>query len=241
MEHMPYQPHMDAGTKIFPDAAVYAAVEPTVTATTDWKASLPVLHADGVTLRELRQSDAASLLALLTTEEVARFISPPPTTIDGFEKFIAWTHRQRTAGQFACFAVVPDGADVAVGIFQVRALDSDFSTGEWGFVIGSAHWGRGLFDAGAPAVLTFAFDTIGVHRLEARACVANGRGNGALRKTGAVIEGTLRQSFMKDGRRYDQYLWTILASDYRAEATRRPEFRLDSLAGITPAVSTTVH
>lgn len=46
---------------------------------------------------------------------------------------------------------------------------------------------------------------------------------------------------MKDGRRYDQYLWTILASDYRAEATRRPEFRLDSLAGITPAVSTTVH
>ena len=46
-------------------------------------------------LRELRASDAASLFALLTTEEVSRFISPPPSTVEGFERFIAWTLRQR--------------------------------------------------------------------------------------------------------------------------------------------------
>ena len=48
-------------------------------------------------------------------------------------------------------------------------------------------------------VVDFAFDTLGVHRLEARAAVANGRGNGALRKIGAVQEGVLRKSFLKNG------------------------------------------
>lgn len=242
MERMPFQPHPEAGTKIFPGAAAYAESGPVATTTTtDWKASLPVLHGRCVTLRELQLSDAPSLLALLTTEEVSRFISPPPTTLDGFEKFITWTHRQRAAGQYACFAVVPEGTDVAVGIFQVRALSAGLETAEWGFVIGSPYWGRGLFAEGAPMVLEFAFETVGVHRLEARACVENGRGNGALRKAGAVVEGTLRQSFLKDGRYYDQYLWTVLDTEWRAEASRRPEFRLDPRSPVAPEVTTTVH
>lgn len=66
----------------------------------DWKTALPVLEAKGITLRELRVSDAPSLLALLTTEEVTRFISPPPTTIEGFERFIQWAQREREAGRY---------------------------------------------------------------------------------------------------------------------------------------------
>ena len=74
------------------------------TATIDWRQALPVLTGSMVTLRELRLSDAPSLLAMLSTEEVARFISPPPTTVEGFERFIAWTHRERAAGNYVCFA-----------------------------------------------------------------------------------------------------------------------------------------
>jgi len=55
-----------------------------------------------------------------------------------------------------------------------------------------------------------------VHRLEARAAVRNGRGNGALRKIGAVQEGLLRKSFLKDGEYLDQALWTILDEDWKA-------------------------
>lgn len=111
---------------------------------------------------------------------------------------------------------MPAGTDAAVGIFQVRALDASFEVAEWGFVIGAPYWGRGLFSEGAEAVLAFAFEILRVHRLEARSAVANGRGNGALRKLGAVREGTLRASFRKDGRYFDQHLWTILDTDWRA-------------------------
>src|SRR5258705_10948348 len=112
---------------------------------------------------------------MLTTEEVARFISPPPSTVEGFERFIAWTIRQRAAGTYACFAVTMKGFDTAIGIFQVRETEPGFGTAEWGFALGSPFWGMGLFEGGARLVLEFAFETIGVHRLEARAAVRNRR------------------------------------------------------------------
>ena len=127
------------------------------TVTTNWKTALPVLAGTNFTLRELRIQDAPSLLAMLTTEEVARFISPPPTTVEGFERFIAWTHRERMAGNYACFAIVPRGMTTAIGIFQVRALDPSFATAEWGFAMGSQFWGSGIFVEGARLVLDFAF------------------------------------------------------------------------------------
>ena len=169
-----------------------------------------------VTLRELRLSDAPSLLAMLSTEEVARFISPPPTTVEGFERFIAWTHRERAAGNYVCFAVVPHGMDT-------RDRDLPGASARAGLRHGRVGLRHRLRRSGARAcsstarsmVVDFAFDVVGTHRLEARAAVANGRGNGALRKVGAVQEGVLRKSFLRNGEYLDQTLWTILDDDWR--------------------------
>lgn len=210
MEKMPYSEALHASLP-----ALEFPLAHDVTST-DWRQQLPVLAAGSVTLRAMRVTDAESLCQLLTTDEVGRFISPPPTSVEGFRRFITWAACEQAAGRYACFAVVPAGTDTAVGIFQVRQLDADFQNAEWGFVLGSAHWGTGLFAVGAELVVDFAIDQIGVNRLEARAAVQNGRGNGALAKMGAVREAVLRQSFERHGQRYDQHLWSILASDWRA-------------------------
>jgi RimJ/RimL family protein N-acetyltransferase len=182
---------------------------------TSWLEGLPELRGNQVTLRELQLSDAVPLLAMLTTRDVARFISPPPATLDGFERFIVCANAERQAGRYACFAVLPDGLDVPVGIFQLRPLDPKFFAADWGFALGSPYWGRGIFSAAADLVLDFAFATVGVHRLEARSVVGNARGNGALRKVGAVCEGVLRGSLLKNGEYLDQHLWTILQHEWQ--------------------------
>src|SRR5262245_14367520 len=207
MEKMPYQADSDN------HASTASATQPVVSS--GWQQGLPTLHGEQVVLRELRASDAPSLFTLLTTEEVARFISPPPPTVEGFERFIAWTHRQRTAGAYACFAVTLRGFDTAIGIFQVRQLEPSFGTAEWGFAIGSPFWGTGVFEDGAELVLAFTFDTLRVHRLEARAAVQNGRGNGALAKLGAIQEAVLRKSFLRNGEYLDQMLYSLVAEDWR--------------------------
>jgi RimJ/RimL family protein N-acetyltransferase len=206
MENMPYRSGLDTAMSTASTCDVVGS---------DWRRGLPLLRGALVTLRELRPSDATSLCALLTTEEVARFVSPPPTTVEGFERFICWTLRQRVAGTYACYAVTLPGFDTAIGIVQVQALESGFGTAEWGFVIGSAFWGTGVFQESAELVLDLVFETLGVHRLEARAAVLNGRGNGALLKVGAVQECQLRKSFHKNGEYLDQALYSILSTDRR--------------------------
>ena len=212
MEKMPYRPDMDL---VEVDMQTTETVKPEVVSS-DWRAGLPILSGKRVALRELRMSDAPSLFAMLTTEEVARFISPPPTTVEGFERFIAWTLRQRAAGTYVCYAVTLQGFDTAIGIFQIRELEPGFGTAEWGFAIGSPFWGTGIFEESADLVVAFSFETIGVHRLEARAAIANGRGNGALIKIGAVQEGVLRKSFLRNGKYLDQVLYAIVEDDWRA-------------------------
>jgi len=183
----------------------------------DWRQALPTLLGTRVALRELQPSDAPSLFALLTVEEVSRFISPPPGTLVGFERFIAWTIRQRQTGSYICFAVTLAGDDTAIGVFQLRELEVDFGTAEWGFAVGSAFWGSGVFAEAATLALTFAFERLGVHRMEARACAENARGNAALRKIGAVREAVLRRSFLRGGEYHDQNLWTIIDDDWQAK------------------------
>jgi ribosomal-protein-alanine N-acetyltransferase len=192
----------------------------------DWREGLPALSGSLITLRELRPSDAPSLLASLGTAEVTRLISPPPPTVEGFEKFIVWTQRQREAGKSVAFGVVLKDSDTVIGLFQVRALQPAFDIAEWGFALGSDFWGKGIFIDAAQLVLAFAFEVLGVHRLEARAALKNGRGNGALQKLGAVQEAVLRGSFLRDGVYLDQGFWTILSDAWRENRAARGVVRI---------------
>jgi ribosomal-protein-alanine N-acetyltransferase len=197
MEKMPYQDHARA-------AMPFA-----------WHFGLPTLKGEKVTLREVRPSDAPALLAMLTTDEVSEFISPLPRTVEGFAGFIEETNYERALGSSFCFAIVPSGYEDAMGLFQVRQLEPGFGSAEWGFAIGSPFWGSGIFLEGARAVIDFSFGVVGVHRLEARSIASNARGNAALRKVGALQEGILRRSFQRNGRFFDQILWSILKDDWK--------------------------
>lgn len=199
---------------------------PSEDASLDWQNGLPVLEGPDVTLREVELADAPALLTLLSAGEVVRFTSPPPATIKEFERFIRRAQQERRAGRYVCYAVVPREVGAAIGLVQIRPVDESFASSEWSFVIGRPFWGSGLFLSAAGLVLDFAFDVLGVHRLEARAAVRNGRGNGALRKLGAVCEGVLRSSLYRNGEYLDEHLWSILDRDWR---------------GRGPAAAPTVH
>jgi len=202
------------GAPIAPGVQALMA-RPFASAPVDWRHGLPVLRGSVVTLREPRLSDAAPLWSMLASTEVSRFMAEPPSSIEGFERFIGWTIAERAAGNYAYFVVVPHGRDEPIGLFQLRRLDASFETAEWCFALGSDFWSSGVYADAAEMVIEFAFAAVGAHRLEARTAVANGRGSGALRKMGATREAILEGSLEKDGQRLDQALWTIQDLDWR--------------------------
>jgi ribosomal-protein-alanine N-acetyltransferase len=182
----------------------------------DWRESLPILQGDVVTLRELQCGDAAALQLHMNNPAALEYVSPPPSSLAGLERFIAWSHEARRAGQHLTYGVVPAKQADVVGLVQIWPVEPDFSTAEWGFVIGASCWGKGIFPAAARLMLQFAFDTLGVERLEARSVGADDRVNRVLRKLGATQEGTLRSGFRARGAVMDHVMWSILANEWSA-------------------------
>ena len=71
----------EADTVAAPQVAAAPCAERVTTS--DWRAALPVLASERLALREPKVGDAPALLAMLGSDEVSRFISPPPTTVEG--------------------------------------------------------------------------------------------------------------------------------------------------------------
>jgi len=182
----------------------------------DWRRRAPVLTDAHVTLRGLQQADAPSLLAHLSRPSVQHYTTPCPASLEGMRRFVRWTHAERRRGLHLCYGIVPAGNVRPVGIVQIWAIERDFSTAEWGFVLSDEYWGTGLFISGARLLLDFAFGTLGVRRLEARAVDVDARGNAVLRKLGATREGVLRGDFRDGDVMRDHIMWSILADEWCA-------------------------
>ena len=117
----------------------------TLTAASDWREGLPELRGEGITLRDLRPSDADALYAELTSPEVKRFMWAPPPSVAAFERFIEWAYAERAAGKYICYGIVPLGEEHAVGVFELRQLQPGFLRGELGFVMAPRLWGGCAF------------------------------------------------------------------------------------------------
>jgi ribosomal-protein-alanine N-acetyltransferase len=188
-----------------------------------WTEHVPELSGPLVRAREVAPHDAPSLFELLTDPAVTQYLSSPPPSVDAFVGFIRWAIREREAGNGVTFGIVPHGMGDAVGIVQIRALEPSWFCSEWGFALGSAFWGTGVFHEAAELVMRFAFDTVGADRLEARAVVGNARGNGALQKLAARAEVALSRGFKRADAYDEQLLWSIRAEDWRQGRLFDPE------------------
>lgn len=182
----------------------------------EWRHQLPVLSDAQVTIRELHENDAPSLLMHLADPSVLTYVAGAPQSLAAMRRFIEWCREQRIDGTYVTFAVVPAGQQSAVGLLQIWAIEQDFSTAEWGFVIGGPFRGTGVFSAAATLLLNFAFGTLGVVRLEARAVIEDWRSNRALEKLGATSEGTLRSGFRSGDVVLDHVMWSLLADEWSA-------------------------
>jgi ribosomal-protein-alanine N-acetyltransferase len=164
-----------------------------------------------IIVRELRKSDAQALFRVSRSPDIAPHAWEGPATVDDVARFIEWTRTRRAEGKSVCFGVVPRSHSSVAGIFALRSMQPGFFRAEFSFFLDRPFWGTGVFEDAVRLVCDFAFNAVGVHRIEARSEIDNGRANGALQKIGASKEGRLRAAFIRDGQPVDQYLWSIVS------------------------------
>jgi RimJ/RimL family protein N-acetyltransferase len=188
--------------------------EPSVVNAPAWRAALPTLSGRVVVLREPAPQDLGALVDLLSIGDATRFGLDEPVSNVAVQELIERFTRERASGLSVTFAITATASRTIVGLAQVRQLDAAFEAAEWECTIAPSSRGSGLFLDAARLLGSFAFGTLGTHRLEARVLSQNGRGNGALRKLGAVQEGVLRRSIRRGGEYFDQVLWSLLKEDW---------------------------
>ena len=188
--------------------------EPSVVTVPEWRTELRPLNGRIVTLREPAMQDLGPVVDLLSLGDATRFGLDEPVSEVGVQELIERFARERASGLAVTYAITLITARTIVGLVQVRQLDPSFEAGEWECTIAPSWRGSGIFLETARLVGSFAFGTLGTHRLEARVLLQNGRANGALRKLGAVQEGVLRRSVRRAGEYVDQVLWSLLKEDW---------------------------
>jgi len=181
---------------------------------TNWRAELPVLTGRTVLLREPASHDLDVLVALLSLGDASRFGLDESPTEYAVQQLIGRAAHDRANGRALTFVIALAASHAVVGLLQIRQLDPGFEAAEWECTLAPTVRGSGIFLEAARLAGSFAFGSIGTHRLEARVLVQNGRGNGALRKLGAVQEGILRRSARRAGDYVDQVLWSMLKEDW---------------------------
>ena len=181
---------------------------------------LPTLVTDRLTLRPFRRPDAEEVQRLAGAREVASTtLTIPHPYPDGAARTWIASHRSDwDAGEAVIFAIATDdeGLVGAVGMF----LTLEHRRAELGYWIGEPYWGCGYATEAAGAMLDFAFDRLGLHRVEAQYLVRNPASRRVLEKIGMRHEGTRREHIIKWGVAEDIGLCAILATDERSPLAR---------------------
>ncbi|MEO7026652.1 MAG: GNAT family protein [Caulobacteraceae bacterium] len=110
----------------------------------------------------------------------------------------------------------PDGAMVG-GVTLSNVRRGVAQTASLGYWIGLPFAGQGFATAGVQAVTRFAFEQLGLHRVEAACLPTNTASRGVLRKAGFAEEGFARAYLRIDGAWRDHLLFGLL-SDIGADA-----------------------
>jgi ribosomal-protein-alanine N-acetyltransferase len=131
-----------------------------------------------------------------------------------FRDRIRHYRRERENGTAYTFVIVPKGiGGIAGGITLGKVQHGVCNSGELGYWMGAAYAGKGYMRESLDLVITYAFESLGLQRVEAACIPENARSVRLLEKAGFVREGVMRAYLRINGVRRDHLRFALLKED----------------------------
>lgn len=162
-------------------------------------------------LRPWQPSDAPAVLAAAGDPEIARW-NPFASTTTDLAGALAWcVNRADWDGSHASWAVCGTDGE-PLGSVSLYQLDARNAGGEVGYWVAPQARGRGAASAAVRAAAGYAFEVLGLQRVELFHAQDNPASCRVATKAGFALEGTHRSSFRYgDGRLHDEHSHARLA------------------------------
>lgn len=176
-------------------------------------------------LRDFHPSDARAVQLYATDPAVVRYMLWGPNTDAETKTFLARAGqraRQDPRLHWELAVVSVEDGDLLGGV-AVRVDDALHASGSMGYVIRRDRWGRGYATEAAAAAIDLGFETLRLHRIEARCVPENTASERVLIKLGMTLEGRLRQNYRIRGSWHDSLVYAIVRPEWEARrASSRP-------------------
>jgi RimJ/RimL family protein N-acetyltransferase len=188
----------------------------------DWGERLPLLPASRLELRWLEERDVPALFEIFSDAEAMRYWSAPPLPdLAAAEKLLREIYgyfETRTLFKWgiARRAVDGQGEGSVLGTCTLLHIDFTHRRAEIGFALGRAHWGQGYAFEAVSTLLGFAFETLGLHRLEADVDPRNISSLRLLERLGFRREGHLRERYHVGGEIQDSLILGLLRREWQS-------------------------
>lgn len=166
-----------------------------------------------VTLREFRKDDAADALAVMGDDTVTRWLSFDSRDLAGTTELInAAIERARQVPRTEYYLAVTLADDRLIGF--VRLGFNGVQAAKLGYAISADQWGHGYATDAARTMITFGFDTLGLHRISAAIGPDNAASIAIAKRLGMVYEGRIRHHVFTNGVWRDSLLYSVLADEW---------------------------
>ncbi len=176
---------------------------------------LPVLRTERLVLRPLTRADAAELHTVFSDPEVMRYWSNPPHRDQArTEAMIEMINEDFERREVLQWGIEREADGRLLGTVTLIA-DGEQPRAELGYIIGREHWGQGFAGEAQRRAIGFAFEELGLHRLEADTHPENAASLRSLERLGFRREGLLRERWTVAGRVSDSVILGLLASEWR--------------------------
>jgi RimJ/RimL family protein N-acetyltransferase len=136
---------------------------------------------------------------------------PEPPGPDFPRQWLARYERGREAGTAEAFAIEEDGR--FLGLALAPTISDEDAEMELGYIVAGWARGRGVGTEALRLLTRWALDERGAQRVALIIDVSNEPSRKMAERCGYVCEGVMRSIHLKQGRRVDAELWSLLPSD----------------------------
>jgi RimJ/RimL family protein N-acetyltransferase len=169
-----------------------------------------------VRLRALRDADGPALFAVFGDPEVMRYWDTPPmASLKEATALLAAIRAGYRERRFLQWGIEEEDPRRLIGTCTLFHLVPPHRRAEIGYALGRASWGKGLATDALRTLLTFAFDTLDLHRIEADVDPRNARSLRLLERQGFRREGLQRERYHVEGEVQDAVVLGLLRSEWR--------------------------
>ena len=184
--------------------------------------SLPTLNTKRMRLRWLTDADVDALYRIFSHPEVVRYWGAPAlANREAAEALLAEIQenfRRRTSLKWG---VAELQTDRIIGTVTLFNLNFDNKRAEIGYGLDNAYWRQGYVSEALDALLSYAFDELQLHRLEADVDPRNVGSIRTLEKLGFQREGLMRERWQVNGEIQDALFYGLLRPEWEAERRNR--------------------